>query len=550
MKYKIFILMTFAFCGLSTLVKATGQIGEKIIIGRDTLWMLTRPLAADTILSRKVCEQIDQEDLCSVFRRWYIGTWRLENEVLYLEEIKMFNGTRIKLDGIFDDYRENGRIAARWFSGKIRVVRGKQIYSNHMSLTQYYEYETIYMLCDGVVKEKEEMHNSFRKGRNDEYDYTLNVLFNGKGMKWEGDSSLDIEVILKPNGKTGRVKVFSWNRHFKSKQNFASAWADFEIEEKQYGRNHPYVREIKKCLDLMDGWPVLVLDGKIQPVRLGVKWGRDRSEPYKHWLPHELRQMDSIKIDGRDYVFIYNPLQQDADVMTHLRPRLKGAFTTRTLRGYIARWKIADGRLWLTELRHGVTGKLIPLSTLVLGCRDKSIVASWYTGSFEVSMGEGYFGYTEGREIIFEVRDGQVIHQTVYDNYIQPGDTAAYGQFIRTIHSHDWASYSELENRSLHGDFMVYPDLNGVADSIKNIRLYVNGDSEKDRYHRVITDPADPWIGLVRRAAESVSRWEVWFIKGKVGPLWISFEIKQPEQEKRDLPDGPLRVIHVSWGGR
>ena len=69
MKNKIFIVVTLVLCSLSTLVHATGQIGEKIIIGRDTLWMLSCPLKADTTLSRKVSERLDPEVMCTALWR-------------------------------------------------------------------------------------------------------------------------------------------------------------------------------------------------------------------------------------------------------------------------------------------------------------------------------------------------------------------------------------------------------------------------------------------------------------------------------------------------
>ena len=527
MKNEIFILVTLALCCLSTLVKATGQSGEKIIIGRDTLWMLSCPLKADTTLSGKVRKRLDPEVMCTALWRGYIGTWRLENETLYLEEIKLFNGTRINLDGIFDAYRENGRITARWFSGELRVVRGEQVYYEHIGFARHYEYETIYTLRDGVVKKKRERHNTLRKSGNAESGYTLNLLFNGKGMAWEGDSTLRVEIIPKPDGTTGQVKVTSNYSYLKSHYDTTKFSGNYRWKKRRYGKGHPYVREVKACLALMDDWKVLTLDGKIQPVRLGVKWGRDRS--HRIWSHHWQEQSDSLEMDGVVHVLDVSPLQQDPDQITRLRPSLKGAFLMKNPRGYVARWKILDGRLWLTEIRHARTGERIPLSVLVPGNNGEPVEASWYTGTFEVGMGdpvgEGYHWYdTERREIVCEVKGGEVVRQTVYDNYIHPGDMAAYNQFIKTIRSPDWGSYPELENRTLHGNFMVNPQVNGVADSIREIELHVNGENH---YHRAITDPADPWIELVRRAAEAVSRWEVRFIKGKVEPLEIFFDIKQ-----------------------
>ena len=427
MKNKIFIVVTLVLCSLSTLVHATGQIGEKIIIGRDTLWMLSCPLKADTTLSRKVSERLDPEVMCTALWRGYIGTWRVENGILYLEEIKMLSGTRISLDGIFDDYRENGRIVARWFSGKIRVVRGEQVSYEHIGFAQHYEHETIYTLRDGMIMKKKEIHNSLRKSENMESNYTLDLLFNGKGMKWEGDSSLAIEVVPEPDGTTGQVKVRSWYSYLKPNQDSACWWKSLALKKKRYKRNHPYVREVKKCLDLMNDWQVLMLNGKIQPVRLGLKWGRDQSKPHRIWSYHWLEQADSLEIENEVCALITHPLQQDPDMMTRLRPHLKGAFTTRNPRGYVARWKITDGYLWLLEIRHARTGERIPLSTLVPGNNGEPVKAFWYSGTFEAGAGGpvsgGYYcDDKEHREFVFKVECGRVVRQVVYDNYVQLGD--------------------------------------------------------------------------------------------------------------------------------
>ena len=524
MKHKIFVLMTLAFCSLTTLVGATEQMGEKIIIGRDTLWMLSLPLSADTTLVRKVRERIDPKEMSTGLWKRYWGTWRLENETLYLEEVRSPWGNLVNIDGIFDAYRENGRIVARWFSGEIEVFGGESIGFDIFG--RRYEHETVYTLSDGVVMRQKEIRNSLKKGANNEYAYTLNVLFNGKGMEWEGDSSLIVSVIPKPNGKTGKVRVTSYYPYTKQYYDTARIW-EHDEEEKLYGKNHPYVLEIKKCLDLMDDWKVLKLDGKIQPVRLCVKWGGDLSKPRKFWwMCDEPAETDSLEIDNNAYVLRVSPLQQEPDMMTRLRPRLKGAFTTRNPRGYIARWRIADGQLWLMEIVHGRTGERIPLSTIEPGNHGEPVVASWYSGLFEVET-RSRVGEEEDnggilrQETVFEVKDGQVVHQTVNDDYIQPGDTASYNQFIRTVRSHDWDSYPELENRSLSASFIVYSGRNGVADSIRNICLHVFGKHEGEYCRQVIADPADPWVTLVRRAAEAVSRWEVRFFGGKVLPLDI-----------------------------
>ena len=153
---KILILTVICSCCFASAAKATGQFAERIIIGQDTLGMLSCPINADTVLRRKVSQRIERAGMVTGLWRKYIGTWRLEAGLLYLEKLETWDGDLVDIRGIFDAYRENGRIAARWFSGDIRVVRGECVYYKHMGFNRHYEHETIYTLRRGRVVSSEE----------------------------------------------------------------------------------------------------------------------------------------------------------------------------------------------------------------------------------------------------------------------------------------------------------------------------------------------------------------------------------------------------------
>lgn len=114
---KILILMVICSCCFAGAAKATGQFAERIIIGQDTLGMLACPIDADTVLRRKVSQRIERAGIVTGLWRKYIGTWRLEEGQLYLEKLETWDKDIIDLGGIFDAYRENGRIAARGLAG-------------------------------------------------------------------------------------------------------------------------------------------------------------------------------------------------------------------------------------------------------------------------------------------------------------------------------------------------------------------------------------------------------------------------------------------------
>lgn len=588
MKTKLFFLLAVCFCSFSVSVKATGQAGELIIIGRDTLQMLSSPLERDSILARKVQERRTNKGFSTGLWRGYIGLWRLEEGKLYLEKLleadwekRQSSWQTINTDGIFDAYQENGRTLAGWYSGDIRVVKGEQVSYQHIGFARHYEYETIYTLRQGIVTSQKEIRNSLRKSVNNEYYYTMNMLFNGKGLKWKDDSLLGIEILPHSDGTVDRVKVFRSirSKRIVSDQRIAKSLSRLERSKQKYkklsqpklerlkaknsskktldryranktikcGPRHPFTREAKACADVMGEWEVLTLDGKIQPKNIIMRWGKDHSVLKYQEILRLQEYPDMLEMDGISYRMYALPLQQDTEVLARLRTHLKGAFTTKNPRGYIARWKIDGDRLLLTEIRNSRTNEEIALSVLAPGNGNSPIEASWYTGHLKIATGGAICDWNtaERHEIACDIEKGRIVRRTEYNNYITPGDEQAYKRFVHELRSHDWKSYPELNGCSLHGNFIVYPHIDGHADSIVNIRLFVNGEKDGERYHREVADPADPWIVLVSRAAEAVERWEVRFIKGKVEPVTIHFDIKEREEEQKKKTETDNKYIDI-----
>lgn len=86
MKTKTLILTIAFISWLTDVSYATGQIGERIIIGQDTLEMLACPVETDGLLSRQVQERLSGKGVNTGLWRGYVGLWRLENGNLYLEK--------------------------------------------------------------------------------------------------------------------------------------------------------------------------------------------------------------------------------------------------------------------------------------------------------------------------------------------------------------------------------------------------------------------------------------------------------------------------------
>ena len=128
---KILILILIYLCCFTGVMKATKQEGERLIIGKENFWMYTLPIEQDSVLSRQLQKRLSGRISTGLYRG-YVGTWRLENGKLMLEKVMEMseNGgyQEVDISGIFDAYREDGSIVARWFTGTILARGGKYLY--------------------------------------------------------------------------------------------------------------------------------------------------------------------------------------------------------------------------------------------------------------------------------------------------------------------------------------------------------------------------------------------------------------------------------------
>ena len=135
MKKSKFVLWIFLGCLIA--FAPTGVSGQSmVLIERDTFLMYSNPLRADSTLAAKVYDRVYSPPYIRDVSAYY-GWWRLQGDSLFLEKIEDTYGTMrsddhevvfMDLGGIFDDYVQDGKVFASWFSGELDVVGGKCIY--------------------------------------------------------------------------------------------------------------------------------------------------------------------------------------------------------------------------------------------------------------------------------------------------------------------------------------------------------------------------------------------------------------------------------------
>lgn len=126
-------LIISIFCVFSLSISATEQIPERLIYKSDTLYINIYPLEnylnSDTLIRKRLFNFLDTFCLSSGCHRGYIGTWKIENNKLYLIDLENgcedFHFDLLKVFG--KENIEDGKILADWFSGTITAAFGDWI---------------------------------------------------------------------------------------------------------------------------------------------------------------------------------------------------------------------------------------------------------------------------------------------------------------------------------------------------------------------------------------------------------------------------------------
>lgn len=97
--------------------------------------------------------------------RGYIGEWLIEDDKLYLVDIKHYT---VSADPLFDwrsmfDYHQ-GKVLASWYTGELRVTDGKALFSSNSYFESVYETEiTIYVEGGNVKNVREANYQTLSK---------------------------------------------------------------------------------------------------------------------------------------------------------------------------------------------------------------------------------------------------------------------------------------------------------------------------------------------------------------------------------------------------
>ena len=141
----------------------TAQIHERLLYKGEAYAMAATPL--DDYFVQQGRPSPFRETHTALWRR-YVGAWEIREDRLWLTEIfaTLEDGSAATLDAIFPD--QSGPIFAAWYTGMLRLPRGKELKYVHMGFGSVHEEDVMLTVERGVVVSSEIKRNKrpFRWG--------------------------------------------------------------------------------------------------------------------------------------------------------------------------------------------------------------------------------------------------------------------------------------------------------------------------------------------------------------------------------------------------
>ena len=126
----------------------TAQIAEKLLYKGQRVAMLTNPLN-DYFAMGGFNPRFESRS--TALWRGYVGGWEIADDRLYLVSLDgtLEDGTDATLETVFPGFPD--RVFAHWYSGSVRIPRGKQLEYVHMGYASKFEQDLFLEIERGVV---------------------------------------------------------------------------------------------------------------------------------------------------------------------------------------------------------------------------------------------------------------------------------------------------------------------------------------------------------------------------------------------------------------
>lgn len=135
----------------------TAQSGERILYKGEQHRMASEPLNQYLISRKDICFQSHRTDCW----RGYFGSWKIENNKLYLIGLK--GTTKDGEIGVKELFNGKTEVFSNWYTGEIRIPMGELLEYVHMGYASEYEFDAMLTFEKGVLIKEELIDNRYKE---------------------------------------------------------------------------------------------------------------------------------------------------------------------------------------------------------------------------------------------------------------------------------------------------------------------------------------------------------------------------------------------------
>lgn len=340
--------------------------------------------------------------------------------------------------------------------------------------------------------------------------------------------SARIDILPDENGKIDSFHIdatIETTEHVKSDK--------IEISES----DHPYIKELKRCINLVPDWDVNTLFGQIKWIYISETiWSKKGCKAKSN----EWQYPDSVYYNDTLYTMKGFPLLYDTRIYARLRPYLNNRYNYKCERGFTANWELLDNRLYLKSIHLLNESQPFPLQQLFPDLKPSDrIEATWFSGKLKLTYGDRLDSFEKyySIEIDCELDNGKLVRQESFHNYIKPRDDESYNKCIKRLQAMDWSQFRKLSGKMVYIYYSILPKTDGTVENMKVV-MYAKGPRKGYRIplpYISIENSNHLFIEICREELSKV-RWEVVYERNEIKPItnWIYLQDMEGNILERD----------------
>lgn len=195
--------------------------------------------------------------------RGYTARWKLEDDQLFLTEIRDARTNEIIPLSVFDPGNKNEAIPASWYTGELKVLAGDPLYT-YYGLKDTYEKEIVFYLTGGRVISRAVFDNYLYRGdtvAQNLCDKEIEMAFREQFPEWKGKVVTTFTIHVRLDGTVRNVEYDGISL-------YGNRGEEMIIKD----MDHPCMKLIREAVERVPRWEVRIVRGELkQPLNWGVR---------------------------------------------------------------------------------------------------------------------------------------------------------------------------------------------------------------------------------------------------------------------------------------